>query len=539
MAPRLSDFIFSQKAAIIERWLREIELRPSDVLLPRSVLTDHLPDILDQVGLVLREGHAQPSDEQRASVRLHAVGRLDYGMDLQTLLREHATLRRVMFAHWNETVAEALPYADMVRFNELLDEVMAQSAADFMKARTRTFEALDAISSQALSSERLDVLLPRLLEVAARSIHDVDTVMVLLRQGDRLVLAGSVGVKEDPDFSLRVGQGFAGTIAVTRQPLELQEAGVSPLVLSPALRSMKLRALYGLPLIERDEVLGVVHVGSLTANEFSEADKILFRTLASRMAALIYQSRAQEERRELISQERAARATAEQAVAVRDEVLSIVSHDLRSPLSTIVFAASTMRTKPPKDAAAAATLADRILRSADRMTRLVGDLVDLSAVRSGRLSIVKRPESVIDILREAIDAHLPAAAEKQIHLSADPEQNLPQVDVDRSRVLQVISNLMSNALKVVPSGGKIELKARGVESRVVFSVIDSGPGINQEDLARIFEKYFRGKDPQYKGTGLGLTIARGIVDAHGGHIWAESEPGKGTAFHFTLPLAGG
>jgi signal transduction histidine kinase len=131
------------------------------------------------------------------------------------------------------------------------------------------------------------------------------------------------------------------------------------------------------------------------------------------------------------------------------------------------------------------------------------------------------------------------AQERRLRLLTKPQPQLPRVKCDRERVLQVLSNLVANAANVTAPGGTIELAVSAAERAVVFVVADTGPGLSQDDLARIFDRYWRGDAPAYKGSGPGLAIVRGLIEAPGGRVWAESEPGRGSRFCFTLPLANG
>ena len=169
------------------------------------------------------------------------------------------------------------------------------------------------------------------------------------------------------------------------------------------------------------------------------------------------------------------------------------------------------------------------------MERLIEDLLDFVSIEAGHLAINPRQEDSRLILDEAVASFEPAAREKGLQLRAEAEPHLPAIFCDRERVLQVISNLVGNAINVSAEGGAITLRAKAREHEVAFAVIDMGPGISEKSLPRIFDRHWRGNKPKYKGTGLGLAIAKGIVKAHGGRIWAESTLGQGTTFFFTVP----
>jgi PAS domain S-box-containing protein len=224
---------------------------------------------------------------------------------------------------------------------------------------------------------------------------------------------------------------------------------------------------------------------------------------------------------------------AQDATAARDEVLGVVAHDLRNPLSALSVAAGLLgRRLPPEDAGVAS-----ILRSVRQMDRLVRDLLDVCTLEAGHLGVEPEPQSPALLVREALELVRPLAAGHL--LAVDVDEALPEVRADRSRVLQVFSNLVGNALKFTPEGGRVLVGAAWSEAEgaVCFRVTDSGPGIPAEHLPHLFERFWRARRADRRGAGLGLPIARGLVEAHGGRLWVESEAGQGSTFRFTLPLA--
>jgi signal transduction histidine kinase len=179
-------------------------------------------------------------------------------------------------------------------------------------------------------------------------------------------------------------------------------------------------------------------------------------------------------------------------------------------------------------------MGERIHRHAALMTRLIEDLVDFAGIQAGRLALAPSAHAPAEIITTARDLLSPLVDETGVQLDVHVPSALPPVACDSDRVVQVLSNLMSNALKVTPRGGVVEVGAAPDDAAVVFFVKDTGPGIAQAELPRLFERYWRSESATYKGAGLGLSIARGIVDAHGGRIWAESTLGAGSTFFFSL-----
>ena len=228
-------------------------------------------------------------------------------------------------------------------------------------------------------------------------------------------------------------------------------------------------------------------------------------------------------------------SAARQATLARDEVLAIVSHDLRNPLSSIAICARTLREDVRPDSEQSNMLG-AIAEATDWMNRLIHDLLDASALEAGRLSIVNRQESVSRIIASAVSMRAREASAKSLTLQAELPESLPMVSADVGRVGQVIGNLLTNAIKFTERGGQIVVRARVTPPFVEISVTDTGSGIPRDEQARVFDRYWQSRRTAGRGTGLGLTIARGIVEAHGGRIWLESEPGRGSTFFFTLPI---
>jgi|HubBroStandDraft_5_1064220.scaffolds.fasta_scaffold28956_2 signal transduction histidine kinase len=228
---------------------------------------------------------------------------------------------------------------------------------------------------------------------------------------------------------------------------------------------------------------------------------------------------------------------AQLAIHMREEILTIVSHDLKNPLATILLTADVLsRRGVPEERRRGLPLAvGRLRRAAERMLRLIDDLLDFASIETGRLAINREPQYPGPIIEETLTNFESTAQEHQVHLDGEIQSDLPQVLCDRDRILQVLSNLIGNAIKVSPKGGRLAVRVEALGPETIFAVSDEGRGISPDDLQHLFERYWRSEDVVYKGTGLGLAIARGIVAAHGGRIWAESQLGRGATFRFSVP----
>ncbi|HYR06569.1 MAG TPA: ATP-binding protein, partial [Longimicrobium sp.] len=227
-------------------------------------------------------------------------------------------------------------------------------------------------------------------------------------------------------------------------------------------------------------------------------------------------------------------AQAQRATQMRDEVLGVVAHDLRNPLMAISMYAHVLHETGLTRQQA--EWLEVVLRNTERMNGLIQDLLDISALEAGRLRVQPAPCAVAPLLAEALQLLEPQARAAGVRLSRAEGGEVPAVVADRDRVLQVLSNLLGNAVKFTPAGGGVQLAAEARGGEVVFTVRDDGPGIGADDLPRVFDRFWQGRGTRRGGAGLGLAIARGIVESHGGRIGVESTPGAGSTFFFSLPV---
>ncbi|HEX8362850.1 MAG TPA: ATP-binding protein [Longimicrobium sp.] len=277
--------------------------------------------------------------------------------------------------------------------------------------------------------------------------------------------------------------------------------------------------------------LRAVHAG---AQDYLAKGRVDGPLLARSIRYAIERKRLERERVHLLRSEQEARATAEAAVQARDEVLRVVSHDLGNYLSAAsVNAAVLLRLLPDGEND---QLRQRVAGIRDALVqtqRLRQDLLDVASIEAGRLAVEPEPHDPGVLLTEALELFAPVAAEHEIELVRPAE--LPLVQADRTRVLQVLGNLIGNAVKFTRAGGRIELRAEPEDAFVRISVADSGSGIPPESLPHVFDRFWKVREGNRHGAGLGLAIARGIVEAHGGEMRVESTLGAGTTFSFTLP----
>ncbi|HEX8823449.1 MAG TPA: PAS domain S-box protein [Archangium sp.] len=290
------------------------------------------------------------------------------------------------------------------------------------------------------------------------------------------------------------------------------------------LQKLGWRSTLTIPLVARGRTLGAFILAYTdSGRRYGPAELVLAEGLAARAALAIDNARLYR--------------ASQLATQARDEVLAIVSHDLRNPLNVISLAAGRLQRTPSQEGAVWRKQLEVIQRSADRAVHLIQDLMDATKMEAGRFTVVQHPEEAVRLMDEAVELHRPLAEARSLQLERQVEEGLPPVMADRGRVLQVFSNLIGNALRFTPAGGSITLGARREEGLVRFSVVDTGPGIPPEHLPHLFERFWQAKEGSREGAGLGLPIARGLVEAHGGRIEVASTPGQGSTFSFTLPMA--
>ncbi len=226
--------------------------------------------------------------------------------------------------------------------------------------------------------------------------------------------------------------------------------------------------------------------------------------------------------------------SARQSEALKSALLDSLAHDINTPLTSIKAAATSLLTSP---AAPQRELLSIIDEETTRLSRVVSEMIAMASIEAGKLHLEKQPVAVSDLIATALGAVSPAGHTWQLDIPA----SLPLADADPEFATQVVKQLAENAVKYSPAGSPIVISAARRDGKIVIGVSDRGPGIEENERARIFDRFFRGRRHRFdmKGTGMGLAIAKGIAEAHGGRIWVESEPGQGSAFYFTLPVSGG
>jgi PAS domain S-box-containing protein len=410
----------------------------------------------------------------------------------------------------------------------------ARRTAEASAERLGLFARVSAHLADALDP---DDVLARLTDFAVA--HLADYAVAYAREGDHVRRAAVAHADPDkrnlvealahltpPTLEDREG---AGAVLRTSEPVlaaEIPRELLEQVAEGPAhlalLQQLAPRSCIIVPLRARGKTIAALALAATdgSGRRYGESELALAEELAERAALLLDNARLHHEAR--------------RALRGRDELLAVVSHDLRNPINAIVMSCHLLETDPPADRR---TRSHGIIRrAAQQMTRLLEDLLDAARIDEGRLTLDRAPVDVTALVNEAIALHTPLAEEKRLTLTERTAVAPLVVDADRDRLLQALSNLLGNALKFTPPGGTISIETGAADGAAAITVRDSGPGIAAEQLPHLFDRFWQGDRTRRDGLGLGLAIARGIAEAHQGAILVESAPGRGAAFTLRLPL---
>lgn len=687
--PELARFLRAHREEILRAWRERVGRLVHEGELE---LLDHIPDLLCTLADVI----AYQVDRRQVPpvTRLHAADRLKEGFELPQVVQELSILRDCILQRWHSCEGAPISEIELRVLNLTIDEAIGDSAQRCTDARGRILAALGRLATAAPEAGSLEELLGSLIEGLRKETPAVDVVTILLREDDRLRVKATTGglgsLREGA--ALPLDRGFAGVIVAEKRPRHLRELDKEPSPEAEGLELGGVRALYGVPLCVQGKLMGVAYMGSATVDEFSQQDRVLLSSVASRASTAIHQQatisdqvRLREQlsflveassrltatvepqamldnladllvpeladwcvvelprgwyplnhakalahrepadlprvadwcteegplgpaakavlegdaafmaldrsalqsllapddleqvnslvilplklderpvglltlgqgpsRRQFLKEDVAflrelgrrlsavvenavLHAEAQREVQLREQVLAVVSHDLRNPLGTIELAGTLLLGNPAlREDPKSRRQLEIIQRNAQRATRLIADLLDMSSIQAGKLAVERGHCELGSLLQEAFEAWEQVATGKEIELRAESAPAHVIVLCDRERVLQVIGNLVGNAIKFTPAAGSVRVGAEVRDDEVVITVEDTGRGISPTEVERLFEPYWQGTQ-KGGGAGLGLFITRGIVEAHGGRIWVDSREGIGTAFHFALP----
>ena len=393
------------------------------------------------------------------------------------------------------------------------------------------FALLKGISEAALADREPALALEDILQRLRQELP-ADSVTLLLRERDSDLLrvrasqgVGGIGA----EISVRFGQGLSGRVAAEGRSVAVDD--VSATEVDKPLVGEHAGAAAAVPLVKAGKagaVLGVLEVGMVERRHFRLEDLQLLEAVAARLAAVL-------DRQRSLETERRALAQAEAAVRQHDEVLAIVAHDLRNSLQRISLSASFLRES--LGAGADPRPWELMQRGVKDMDRLIQDLLDVSRVEAGGLRLDRSELPPAPLLAGLEEQFAELARSRGVSLACHADPAIPQILADRARLVQALSNLIDNALRLTPSGGTVTVEALPAPGYVEFAVRDTGPGIPAEQLPHLFDRFWQGARARRGGAGLGLAIVKGIVEAHGGRVFAESRPGEGAVFRFWIPAS--
>jgi signal transduction histidine kinase len=410
--------------------------------------------------------------------------------------------------------------AELERLNGELSRVAARA--------TKLLDVTTALSEASSMQDVTSVVMDRGL-----SVMEASGAILVQADGNALHVLGSRGIR--PEVLPRIARDTHGPIAEAirvRQPVwfesmaEVRRRFPGSLAEDDDVTGLHLGC--ALPLVHANETVGGLGLAFTRPKALGVTDRALTMLLAQATAAALH-------RASTYDAERQRRRDAELLAHAREEVLSVVAHDLRNPLNAMGMSSQLLLEQSPSPEQR--RVVDVITRATKQMNRLVNDLLDTVRLQAGRLSLNLETVNVQEILHQASSAFRDPAAGRNVRLEIVPPAPGLAVRADPVRVSQIVGNLVGNAVKFVPQGGHVTVSADRRGTQVLFQVKDSGPGIAPADVEHLFDKFWQARKGDHRGVGLGLAIAKGLVEAHGGKISVESTLGSGSTFSFTLPAA--
>ena len=452
---------------------------------------------------------------------------------------------------------------ELTHFEELVDSLVflvvastiGGTTAALRRARELAEQRAAAISVAHATAERLAMQAQRLLEVTtalaeASSVDEVAKVIltkgmqaveatrafVMLVDGDHVERLGAIGygdeMRERTRLTSLTDDGPVAEAIRARSPIWLSTVEEFreryPRVFERVGTVSDQQSHVVVPLHYGNEVVGAMGMSFAEPSAAGAADRAFTLLLAQAAAPALQRARGYDA-------ERARRRDAELTTRAREQVLGVVAHDLRNPLH-LVMATTELLGEPALAPERRRELLGMTMRATAQMRRLVSDLLDAVRIQTGRLTLDLEAVTIGSLVGQAEEMARPLAAERGLTLESSAADSTLRLRVDRARIQQVLGNLLGNAIKFTKPGGRITLDASIENGAAVFSVRDTGPGIPPERLPLIFDQFWQGDSKDRRGIGLGLAIAKAIVEAHGGSIAVDSRVGEGSTFSFTLPV---
>lgn len=402
-----------------------------------------------------------------------------------------------------------------------------------LSQRVHELELMIQVSRTLTSTLDIQQLLKLIIKMAAELVGCLGASIILedQRTGE-LVFRAASGPKSEElkDIRVPVDGSIAGSVFRSQEPLIVQDTHTDPRHYGDVVNGFDTQSILTVPMIFQSRPIGVLQaVNKLNSSEFNDHDVQILSTLAAQAAVAIENAR-------LVTQLQEANLQLAELDRLKSDFIAIASHELRTPLSLILGYASFLRDEADK---AASEQLDMVLEAATQLKLLIEDMVNLSHLEAGSAELNLSEVPLQEVIRESIESQRQFAATKSLEIVQSLPTTAIHVRADREKIGIVLNNLLNNAVKYTSPGGRIQVALRPQTGVVAVSVTDTGIGIPEDELERIFDRFHQVEShlTRYEGgMGLGLSIARGMVQLHGGRIWAESVPGRGSRFTFTLPV---
>jgi signal transduction histidine kinase/HAMP domain-containing protein len=529
---------FSRRGLDANGWISEIQQKilrvGGPILAPDGERRGYL-----EVGFGLQATEQIFKDEIRSGLEVTAVGLLA-GALLAVLLASNFTRPIDSIVSASREIGQGklqtrLSIKRRDEFGALSNSIneMAQS----LQQRHAEIQTLREIDRAVTSTLNLTSVLHVLLERITLLVPDSAATIWLINPGTRMAERIACWNLDENEWKARLMSGIPAPIqriVNSKTPLCVENVQVPGQGFDlQFLRKVGLNSYLGMPLVAKGEMLGVLSIFTKFKQSFADEEIQFFAALSSQAAMAIYNS-------ELYEQTKKQAAELEQTNKQQADFTAMIAHDLRSPLQTTIGVVAMMEDSlfGPVNEEQKKWL-HKIDDTSRKLIDLVSDFLDISKIEAGEITLDKEEVSPKNIIREILESYQPRGRAKGLVLSDSVDAGLPNIDADPRRIEQVLSNLLSNAIKFTQEDGTIEVAAYQEGRSIRIDVKDSGVGIPADEIDRLFAKYQQttsGKTSRQKGTGLGLVICKMIVEAHGGKIWAASEPGAGSTFSFCLPL---
>ena len=415
------------------------------------------------------------------------------------------------------------------------DEVLEQRI-DVLQRRIGYLERIVKVSQILNSTLSLEPLLRIIIQSATELTHtEACSIMLLDKRTGELHFSHSIGEGSEGlrDVTVPLDDSIAGWIVRKRKPLLIRDAKTDPWWHSQVDKTIEFdtRSILGVPLKVKDEIIGVLELLNKVGDQgFSQDDIQIASTLAAQAAIAIENAR-------LLDELQRAYDDLAELDQLKSDFVSVASHELRTPLAVILGYASFLRDEVSGEAGEQLEI---VLQSAMRLRSIIDDMVNLRHVDTGESQLEREVFSMTELISEVSNEFVQLAKAKELVLRIDLPDDPLKIDADRQKIYLVLANLLSNAIKFTPDRGRVQVSAERKGDELWIAVMDTGVGISERDHNRIFDRFFQVEPSltrRYEGMGLGLSIAKDMVELHNGRVWVESVAGKGSRFTLVLPVS--